>query len=477
MDTMWTNLDDAFALVARTSLYAVAVIAVIILAQMLARRTLSAKWSCALWVVLLLRLAVPVLPESGLSIWNLAPLSWAQHVFSEKKDQGAGQVSVLVITDGLDASAPPSEKEAFPLWLAPRTLLPIIWLAGAMCLMCGIVIGNLRLWDTVRRLPFVTDHALLELFEECRQSMRVQTVVGLVVTDRVKSPILFGFVRPRVLLPAGIVRELPFERLRYIMLHELAHLKRGDILVGWILALLQSLHWFNPLVWWAFGRMRSDRELACDEQVLSHMPEVEHRNYGDVLIGMMERFTHIHRLPAIAGILENKDQLKRRLVMIKKFRRPARREIIAFAVLLAVLSIGLLTEPRPMLSQSKEQGAELREESSPSQEQRPGIKLWPGVAEESNPPQARQAPQVLYNPKPNYTEEARDARVEGTIVLSVTIRDDGRADNVKVERGLGYGLDEAAVRCITEDWRFLPATRDGEPVDHLATIEVVFKLL
>jgi biopolymer transport protein ExbD len=178
-------------------------------------------------------------------------------------------------------------------------------------------------------------------------------MVGLIVTDRVKSPILFGFIRPRVLLPADLARELPIERLRYILLHELAHLKRCDIHTGWILAFLQSLHWFNPLVWWAFGRMRFDRELACDEQVLLRVPDAERRDYGDVLIGMLERFNHVHNLPAIAGILENKDQLKRRLVMIKKFRRPMRREIIMFAALLAALSIALLTEPQSLISQQQ----------------------------------------------------------------------------------------------------------------------------
>ena len=273
-------LDEIFAWVLQASLYAIAVIAIIVLAQMLTRRALSAKWSCALWIVLLLRLAVPAGPESGLSLWNLAPQRLMSQMFSNSgtpvnQEQGGELTPVFAIADGLAVSAPLElpPNEGFSSRFASRTLLPVIWLAGALFLMCGIIIGNLRLWNTVRRLPPVTDQALLELFEECRQSMRVRTMVGLIVTDRVKSPILFGFVRPRVLLPADLARELPFERLRYILLHELAHLKRGDILTGWILALLQSLHWFNPLVWWAFGRMRADRELACDEQVLSRVPD------------------------------------------------------------------------------------------------------------------------------------------------------------------------------------------------------------
>jgi TonB family protein len=417
------------------------------------------------------------------------------------------------------------------------------------------------------------------------------------------------------------VRELPPERLRYILLHELAHLKRHDILTGWILAFLQAMHWFNPLIWWAFGRIRSDRELACDEQALSNVPDAERRHYGDVLIGMLERYNHNYRLPAIAGILENKKQLKRRMVMIKKFRRPARREIIAFAALLAALSIALLTEPRTLLSQSTadaavrqkgginvatgaedawppglfddniifkgsgkmtvginettdrivmfnsgETGGDMDDEIAQLlSELKEGTKEGeiannPGVTEyirmsdgtmvaengtvikpgdkiilldrirnakwqdgtvimdiqpvspefatqgmvsdsESGGSETQQSlsvypvllrfanstpgspdtaifqpPNILERPIPNYTEEARDARVEGIVVLLVTIDKDGSVNNARVTQGLGYGLDESAIRTVTKQWRFSPATRDGIPVDHFATIEVSFHL-
>ena len=587
MNAIWMNIGEIFAWVARASLYAVAVIAVIVLVQALTRRALAAKWICALWIVLLLRLAVPAWPESGWSPWNLAPRQLVSRIFSgfeTPANQDTETAADAVIFAGIAAYEPSTAVSGdFSFRRALQTFIPGIWLAGALSVMLGIVIGNLRLWNTVRRLPFVTDRALLELFGECRQSMRVQAMVGLVVTDRVKSPILFGLIRPRVLLPADLVRELPFERLRYILLHELAHLKRRDILTGWILAFLQSLHWFNPLVWWAFGRMRFDRELACDEQVLSRVPNEERRHYGDVLIGILERYNHIHRLPAIAGILENKRQLRRRLVMIKKFRRPERREVIAFAALLAVLSITFLTEPRSLLSQSNEQSSGVRTVNEVrivrSADDQTGsavpvgefiisaqsgvgtetagamitedgrykdfIVFFPGQAGTAiNEPGARTVnevrivrsaddqtgsvvpvgefiiardvsgaisrattmpdgmasrdsrqvalvtnqdsirvepvtrllPKALQNPKPDYTQEARDARIEGTIILLATIRKDGSADDIKVVRGLGYGLDESAVYAVAKDWRFSPATRDGLPIDFEVVIEVQFRL-
>jgi len=86
-------------------------------------------------------------------------------------------------------------------------------------------------------------------------------------------------------------------------------------------------------------------------------------------------------------------------------------------------------------------------------------------------------PEILSKPRPDYTEEARKAKVTGIVLLSGIIRKDGTIDSIKVVRGLGYGLDESAIHTVTNRWRFRPATRNGAPIDHPATIEIDFNLL
>ncbi len=84
-------------------------------------------------------------------------------------------------------------------------------------------------------------------------------------------------------------------------------------------------------------------------------------------------------------------------------------------------------------------------------------------------------PVVLQQPVPAYTLEARDARVEGILVLQAIIRKDGTVDSFKVLRRLGYGLDESAINTIATKWRFSPGTLNGEPVDVVANIQVSFR--
>lgn len=85
------------------------------------------------------------------------------------------------------------------------------------------------------------------------------------------------------------------------------------------------------------------------------------------------------------------------------------------------------------------------------------------------------APRVLYDPDPDYSEEARQARYQGTVVLWVVIGPDGRAREVRVQRALGMGLDEKAVEAVRK-WRFQPAMKDGQPVAVQVNVEVNFRL-
>jgi TonB family protein len=86
------------------------------------------------------------------------------------------------------------------------------------------------------------------------------------------------------------------------------------------------------------------------------------------------------------------------------------------------------------------------------------------------------APVLLYKKEPEYSEEARAAKYQGTVLLSVVIGTDGKATNIQLKNSLGFGLDEKAAEAVSQ-WRFNPGTRDGAPVAVEATIEVNFRLL
>jgi TonB family protein len=85
-------------------------------------------------------------------------------------------------------------------------------------------------------------------------------------------------------------------------------------------------------------------------------------------------------------------------------------------------------------------------------------------------------PELLRKMEPEYSEAARSAKLEGTVVLYVTVQPDGSATPIRVLKSLGMGLDEKAIEAV-QQWQFKPATKNGEPVAVVATIEVNFRLL
>jgi TonB family protein len=470
MHDQWTTLSAMFLQVARSSIYSISTIGIICLVQWVGRRWIPAKWSYALWFILLVRMALPFGPESRLSIWNYVP----SNIFQIKLSDSYLQIK------------PSSPNNAFPsLYRDSRVQanrkqhlgysqqsgiktasdrsiawywLPVLWSGGALLLLGIITASNLNLWNSVRRLRLVTEQPLMELLEDCKQLTKVRTVVGLVITDRVKSPSLFGFIRPRILIPANMSEHIAQEELRYILLHELAHLKRGDIWTGWMIAILLSLHWFNPLVWWAFFRMRADRELACDAQVLSYLGNKDSRQYGGALIKLLESFNQPQDLPAVAGILENKAQLKRRIMMIAQFRLPTRSIGIASATLLTILSVLLLTDAK------NQSGLLQAQDSAKSSMSAPMIVKVGGGIQQSK---------LIYKVDPVYPEAAKASGLSGKIKLEVTINEEGLVSEVKAVEGHPI-LCEAAISAVRQ-WRYSTTLLSGMPVAVSANVTVTFQ--
>ena len=86
------------------------------------------------------------------------------------------------------------------------------------------------------------------------------------------------------------------------------------------------------------------------------------------------------------------------------------------------------------------------------------------------------APVPIFQPEPEYSEEARKAKWQGTVMLSLVVDETGKAVGIKVTKSLGLGLDEKAIEAV-QKWRFKPGTKDGKPVPVIASVEVNFRLL
>jgi general secretion pathway protein D len=164
------------------------------------------------------------------------------------------------------------------------------------------------------------------------------------LTDHPQSPAVCGLFRPVILLPRSLAERLPPAQLRAVLLHELFHLRRGDVWVNCAQALLQIAYWWHPLLWLANARIRRMREEAVDDAVMLALKE-DAETYAPTLLEVAK--LALHRPLAslgLVGILESRNALRQRIQRLMEFR-PPRKAGLTLASALGVLGFAALAVP------------------------------------------------------------------------------------------------------------------------------------
>ncbi|NGZ74797.1 M56 family metallopeptidase [Saccharibacillus alkalitolerans] len=221
--------------------------------------------------------------------------------------------------------------------------LSVLWLFGIAAVLAAGIGAHMRFTRRLRRDSAAPPLRAELLLRSCLREMRLRRPVALVVTRQVGMPTLLGAVRPRLLLPPEVLTELDESGLRHVLLHELAHVKRFDIAVNMLAAVLTALHWFNPLLIYAFRRMREDQEVACDAMAIGRLEPEERTAYGHTILKLLESSARQVRLPGAAGLSGGRSEIRRRLTMIKKTQARSFRNTVLGAAALLLLGGCTLT--------------------------------------------------------------------------------------------------------------------------------------
>lgn len=284
-----------------------------------------AWWHYGLWLVLIIRMIIPFKYERQVTVPEFIPLPVDLHIVNDM---------ILEKNRMITGLAKGASSGIRGINLSLDEILLLTWLIGALFLGSYYIYRNLRFWFSIKKKPMLADRDLLALLEDCKKRMKVNRVIGITVTNEVKSPALFGYLRPRILLPRGVLEKLSHPELTCMFMHELGHLKRHDIGVSWVVTFLQAFQWFNPLVWLAFYQMRIDQESACDAAVLSALGQARSKDYAATILGFLEKFCQNRQVTAMAGIIENKSRIKRRITMIAKYGKYSKKIKITAVLML-----------------------------------------------------------------------------------------------------------------------------------------------
>ena len=344
-------LPHFFDWLIETSLMASILVGFILCIKVLFRNKLTPRWQYMLWIVLMIRLLLPWSPDSSYSIYSLLSYSSSVsevipknmpatenivNIESDRKVELESNSKMVTKTSEPEVKVSSEKQTTFSLY----KLALYVWLAGVIILAAITFLTNRRLYSYIKKQPDITDEQVTTVFNRCKQSMKMKKAVSLRLAGKIASPTVFSFFRPKVLLSKKHMKVLNEQQLQYVFYHELAHIKRNDVAVNWIMYSLLLLNWFNPILWYAYFCMREDQELACDAYALTFIDKEEQIAYGHTIITLLEHYSY--QLPSLANLSRNKRTLKRRIVMIKKFQKKSYRlSLLGVIAIVAIASLSL----------------------------------------------------------------------------------------------------------------------------------------
>ncbi|WBL48566.1 M56 family metallopeptidase [Clostridium estertheticum] len=334
---------------------------IILLFKLLLKNKLGVRWHYAIWLIIVIRLLIPYGLQSSLSLFNLIEFNGNQ-ITKVTYTQNL-EVNKIVntnktnadVTQGVIKSILPSNThnaDQSPLYLQ---LLSSIWLLVVIIIGVYTIVMTIRLKAKFKNGHVCDNEEVMQLLLQCKNKLNIKSIIKVINTNEIKTPCIYGFIKPKLLLPIGIENYVDKTELQFIILHELAHVKRQDIIVSCITGVLQIIHWFNPIIWYSFYRMSNDKELACDALALSHINCENYIDYGKTIIKLLENYKKTPQVYGMSYIINDKFQIKRRITMISLFKKNSYKWSIIPIVTLTLMGGIMLTNAKnkPVLADNK----------------------------------------------------------------------------------------------------------------------------
>lgn len=307
----------------KASLLGALAILLMLVSKPLWRERYRAKARCWLWLALAAFLLFPVdfsvkdapvqaAPPQDYTLFvgtDKTTIQSTDHLFGDMAER-SGQTSTQV-RDSIIARPVTDPAQKATRYIPVTTILFYGYFAGAAAFLLCQGVSYVRFRRTVRRWRSgVTRGDYRALLQDTARSLNV-TAPEMFVCEAISTPAVTGLFRPTLLLPH---ERYGLNDLRYILRHELCHLKRRDMLLKLVLLAANAMHWFNPVVYLMLRQADEDIELACDSAATDGLDRAERAAYSRTLLAAVQ--SHVRALPATTCFGGTVERLKRRITNV-----------------------------------------------------------------------------------------------------------------------------------------------------------------
>ena len=395
----------------------------------------------ALVATTLLRVRVP---RHSLRLWQAVMAIALLLPLAQQRGVDATGLQVMVRAFSAAAIAPAQGTAASSIDAV--AVVVMLLTAGVAVRLAWLGLGLIRLRSIAARA--VPAASLETISNELMQSLGVRAAIK--VSDDLDGPATVGWRQPLVLVPRSVLGMSDAVQLA-ILCHELLHVQRRDWLCTIGEEMWRSLLWFHPAARLMASKLSLAREMVVDEMTI--LITRDRRAYAEALLAFSNPQPHVIGVTPFIG----RRTISQRIALIaeespmSRSRLALSKAVVALAACLAITALAV--DRVPMF-------ATLRAQSM-VYDPGPGITL----------------PVVVKEVKPQYTKEAMQARIQGSVWLSCVVSETGFISDVKVSKSLDteHGLDQAAIDAARQ-WEFKPAQKDGKAVPVRVTIELTFTL-
>ena len=314
------NIKTIFDFVLNSGIQACIEGAVVFLVVKMTNKVFLSEFKIFLWIIFIVKIFFPYGPESKFSIFN------SQFIYN-----GNNLKEIF-----LDNAEIPANIEIMNI-----SIFPYIWFFGVVIIGLWILLSDIIFILRVKLYHKPVSERVNKIFNDCREKLNIKKKISLINQSFVKNTSLFGLINPKILI-ADKFELLKDREIEYIFYHELSHYKRKDIFINYLLIYIQIIHWFNPFIHFFIRCIREEMELCADENALFYIDKSEYKNYGLLLISILEEYSETFNLKLLS-VVNCKNQIKRRIKRISDYNDKGKCSRIWLIVLVTLLSFVTLT--------------------------------------------------------------------------------------------------------------------------------------
>ncbi|MGB2862177.1 MAG: M56 family metallopeptidase, partial [Sedimentisphaerales bacterium] len=339
--------------------------------DLLLRKRVRAIFRYCVWLLVLVKLILPPMLSlpTGIGYWAGDHLPAAPGASNMAFDADAlefagpsGEMRQVRPTENIAGDDPAMARLHSALTpLTWQAVVFLLWLAGVLAFLV-VLVQRIRFVKGLVAASCPPGDDLTGLLEQCRRQMAVRRDIRLRLSEAIPSPAVCGLLRPTVLMPTSLVEKLSPEGLRATLIHELAHIKRGDLWINSVQTFLQVVYFYNPFVWFANSIIRKVCEEAVDETVLVALGG-QAKDYSNTLIDIGEMvFWKADLGLRLVGVAESKKALQWRIRHMLNRPIPKSSKLGAFGVI-AIFTIAAVLLPMAKAEKSTEDNKPVATES------------------------------------------------------------------------------------------------------------------